>query len=103
MLANDLKTDDFKVVSLHPGFVATDMGASASSLMSEIRPGKPCHDASCLHYCFMQHQASILLLHTAVNVQLYTVDVLLCRVYLSWDRARHIPDTLHTLRAVLLH
>lgn len=40
MFANDLKKEDFKVVSLHPGFVATDMGANASSLMSEVRPGK---------------------------------------------------------------
>ena len=40
MLANDLKKEDFKVVSLHPGFVATDMGANASHLMSAIRPGK---------------------------------------------------------------
>ena len=40
VLANDLKKDDFKVVSLHPGFVATDMGASASDLMSAIRPGQ---------------------------------------------------------------
>ncbi len=40
VLANDLKKDDFKVVSLHPGFVATDMGASASNLMSAIRPGQ---------------------------------------------------------------
>ncbi|DBA78176.1 hypothetical protein WJX79_006992 [Trebouxia sp. C0005] len=39
VLANDLKKDDFKVVSLHPGFVATDMGANASDLMSAIRPG----------------------------------------------------------------
>ena len=41
MLANDLKKDDFKVVSLHPGFVLTDMGANASDLMSAIRPGVP--------------------------------------------------------------
>ena len=40
VLANDLKKDDFKVVSLHPGFVATDMGASASNLMSAMRPGQ---------------------------------------------------------------
>lgn len=40
MFANDLKQEDFKVVSLHPGFVATDMGANASSLMSDIRPGR---------------------------------------------------------------
>lgn len=39
VLANDLKKDDFKVVSLHPGFVQTDMGANASDLMSPIRPG----------------------------------------------------------------
>ena len=43
VLANDLKKDDFKVVSLHPGFVATDMGASASDLMSAIRPGQLAH------------------------------------------------------------
>ena len=41
VFANDLKKEDFKVVSLHPGFVATDMGANASSLMSEMRPGEP--------------------------------------------------------------
>ena len=40
VLANDLKKEDFKVISLHPGFVATDMGANASDLMSAIRPGK---------------------------------------------------------------
>ncbi len=40
VLANDLKNEDFKVVSLHPGFVATDMGANASNLMSDIRPGE---------------------------------------------------------------
>lgn len=39
VLANDLKKDDFKVVSVHPGFVQTDMGANASDLMSPIRPG----------------------------------------------------------------
>ncbi len=43
VLANDLKKDDFKVVSLHPGFVATDMGAIASDLMSAIRPGQLAH------------------------------------------------------------
>ena len=40
VFANDLKKEDFKVVSLHPGFVATDMGHNASSSMSEIRPGR---------------------------------------------------------------
>lgn len=52
VLANDLKKEDFKVVSLHPGFVATDMGANASSLMSEMRPGEQlimCHGN--LLYC----------------------------------------------------
>lgn len=60
MFANDLKKEDFKVVSLHPGFVATDMGANASSLMSEMRPGKQLTAALELiaAECKMQSKAS---------------------------------------------
>ena len=54
VLANDLKKEDFKVISLHPGFVATDMGANASDLMSAIRPGKLSLLAA---FCYLQSQA----------------------------------------------
>jgi len=39
VFANDLKNDGFKVVSVHPGFVSTDMGSHASQRMSKTRPG----------------------------------------------------------------
>lgn len=38
MFANDLKNDGFKVVSIHPGFVITDMGSDASQRMSKVLP-----------------------------------------------------------------
>lgn len=36
VFANDLKGDGFKVVSIHPGFVITDMGSDASQRMSKV-------------------------------------------------------------------
>lgn len=50
MFANDLKNDGFKVVSVHPGFVITDMGSDASQRMSKVLP---LHIQSSLSCCFV--------------------------------------------------
>ena len=47
MFASELKKEEFKSDSLHPGFAAFNAGVHASSLMSEKQPGQQLITAHC--------------------------------------------------------